>query len=107
MIVDVPHEATAIVTGAHLKGTGKLWFKNLKVEEVASSTPTTDCYAMGCVGLWDLASVNLDFSKDQYLPGKKKLAYISAARRWVIGWEPDELAYQLIRPAFDLVLNYL
>jgi hypothetical protein len=54
---------------------------------------------MGCVGLWDLAPVNLDFSQDKYLPGKEKLAYISAARRWVIGWEPDESAYQLIRPA--------
>jgi hypothetical protein len=82
MIVDVPRETSAIIiTGAHLKGTGKVWFKDLEIEEVASTTPTTDCYAMGCVGLWDLAPVNLDFSEDEYLPEKEKLAYISAARR--------------------------
>ena len=54
---------------------------------------------MGLVALPRRHAIAHPFSENEYLPGKKKLAYISAARRWVIGWEPDESAYQLIRPA--------
>jgi hypothetical protein len=39
------------------------------------------------------------FSSTPTVAGKEKLAYISAARRLVIGWEPAESAYQLIKPA--------
>ena len=99
MIIDVPTEATAIAIGAHLIGTGQVWFKDLQIEEVSTSTPTTDEYALGCVDLWDLEPVNLDFSQDEYLPGHENLPFISAARRWVISWEPDGPPYEMTRPA--------
>lgn len=98
LVIDVPAEATAIAIGARLRGKGKIWFKELRIEEVDSSVPTTDQYAYGCVGIWDLEPTNLDFTVDELPSLREKRPYISIARRWIISWEYNGPAYEMIRP---------
>ncbi len=98
MVIEVPAEAVNIAIGAHMQGRGKLWFKELTVEEVAPSVPTTDQYAFGCVGIWDLEPVNLDFTEDEHESLRSGRPYISEARRWVISWEYNGPAYEMFRP---------
>jgi hypothetical protein len=43
--------------------------------------------------------VNLDFTQDEFLPGRENLPYISEARRWVISWECGGADYEFSRPA--------
>jgi hypothetical protein len=41
IVLDVPENASNIAFGALLSGTGKIWFDDLKIEEVSSFVPTT------------------------------------------------------------------
>jgi hypothetical protein len=104
MVIDVPAEATCIAIGAYLQGRGQVWFKELRFEEVAPTVSTTDQYAFGCVGIWDLEPVNLDFTEDEHASLREGRPYISEARRWVISWEPNGPAYEMFRPT-DVTFN--
>lgn len=98
LVIDVPPEAINIAIGAYLRGTGKVWFKDLQIEEVTRAVPTTDQYALGCVDFWDLEPVNLCFTEDELPQLREGRPYISEARRWVISWELDGPAYEFVRP---------
>lgn len=98
LVIDVPPEAANIAIGAYLRGSGKVWFKDLQIEEVSKTVPTTDDHAMGCVGLWDLEPINLDFTENELPSIRENRPYISEARRWVISWEENGAPYEFVRP---------
>jgi len=98
LVIDVPPEAANIAIGSYLRGNGKVWFKDLQLEVVSKSVPTTDQYALGCVDFWDLEPVNLDFTQDELPALRENRPYISEARRWVISWEENGAAYEFVRP---------
>lgn len=41
IVLDVPEDVDYIAMGALLSGTGKIWFKDINIEVVSTSTPTT------------------------------------------------------------------
>lgn len=105
LVIDVPSDTDSIWIGAQLRGSGQVWFKELVLEVVADEVPTTDQYAIGCVGIWDLEPVNLDFTQDELPELRLDRPYISEARRWVITSDDDDAAYEFIRKSEVLFDN--
>lgn len=98
LVIDVPPDAGSIWMGAHIFGKGQICFKDLVIEAVSKDVPSTDQYALGCVGIWDTEPVNLDFTQDELPELREGRPNISQARRWIIS-SNDENAnpYELVR----------
>jgi len=63
IVISVPKQATNILFGGVLQGTGQIWFDNLKLEIVDDSVPTTGNYKAKQNRPINDEPTNLDFEK--------------------------------------------
>jgi hypothetical protein len=65
VVLDVPDNAVEMKFGGSVMGRGKLWFADLKLEQVSKKVSKTDNYSNGCRGIWWPAPINKDFADDE------------------------------------------